>query len=279
MKARLAFAFSIHAEADILIIDEALSVGDVAFQRKCYMKIEEMCDAQNITVLFVSHSESVIKKLCTRAIIIHNGKLIMDGETVKVVNAYAKLMSSDSIENISIKKGLSFQKNEIKESSFYSSKLISKSIVKFPINGAEIFDIMVIDSNGLKVNILQQHKIYYFTYKVKFYQEVLNLKAAMQVKNKLGINIAGKSQSIDPQLVKSIACDDVVKISWRFKNILNEGVYFFNCAINQRKDGEKIILNRIIDALMIKVIQNNNNTANGLIDMNYQINIEKDGSK
>jgi len=102
MKARLGFAFAINSEPEILIIDEALSVGDVAFQRKCYSRIEDTCKDEGTTVLFVSHSGGVIKQLCSRAIMLLGGQKVLDGTPKDVVNLYEKFGESkhDSIAAI-----------------------------------------------------------------------------------------------------------------------------------------------------------------------------------
>ncbi len=90
MYVRLAFAVAVHVSPDILLIDEALSVGDIRFQQKCMQKIKSFCRAG--TVLFVSHSMASVTELCSRVIWIENGRLRMDGEPKEVVNQYTQYM-------------------------------------------------------------------------------------------------------------------------------------------------------------------------------------------
>ncbi len=87
MYMRLAFSVAINVDAEILLIDEILAVGDQHFQDKCYAKLEELKESDK-TIVIVSHSLSSIRNLCTRAIWINNGRVEMDGETNKVVDAY-----------------------------------------------------------------------------------------------------------------------------------------------------------------------------------------------
>jgi ABC-type polysaccharide/polyol phosphate transport system ATPase subunit len=89
MYMRLAFSVAINVEADILLIDEILAVGDQHFQDKCFAKLEELAES-NITVVIVSHSLEAIKKLCNRGIWIDSGEVAMDGECSKVIDAYLK---------------------------------------------------------------------------------------------------------------------------------------------------------------------------------------------
>ena len=90
MYMRLAFSVAINVDADILLIDEILSVGDQHFQEKCYDKMRELKD-QGKTMVFVTHSMDSIRNLCTRAVWLCNGELKMDGETNKVVDEYIRL--------------------------------------------------------------------------------------------------------------------------------------------------------------------------------------------
>ena len=89
MYMRLAFSVAINVEADILLIDEILAVGDQHFQDKCFAKLEELAKS-DITIVIVSHSLGPIKKLCNRGIWINNGEVAMDGKCDKVIDAYLK---------------------------------------------------------------------------------------------------------------------------------------------------------------------------------------------
>lgn len=86
---RLAFSVAINVDADILLIDEILSVGDQHFQEKCYNKMKEL-KKQGKTMVFVSHSLGAVKELCDRAIWLHEGHVMMDGNTSEVIDAYVK---------------------------------------------------------------------------------------------------------------------------------------------------------------------------------------------
>ena len=89
MYMRLAFSVAINVDADILLIDEILSVGDEHFQNKCFEKMKEL-KRQGKTMVFVTHSMQAVKKLCDRTIWLKDGKIKMDGETNEVVNQYVK---------------------------------------------------------------------------------------------------------------------------------------------------------------------------------------------
>lgn len=92
MKARLGFSVSVNIEPEILIVDEALSVGDEEFKRKCIKKINEIIKKENVTLLFVTHSTSVAKEFCSRGIVMKSGKKIFDGNIDNAVEEYNKII-------------------------------------------------------------------------------------------------------------------------------------------------------------------------------------------
>ncbi len=281
MKARLGFAFAINTEPEILIIDEALSVGDVAFSRKCYAKIENMCESNDVTVLFVSHSGGVIKQLCSRAIMLHSGELVIEGKPKDVVNLYEKFGDSknNNIRDIRDEyKKLEIEANKpakkLKSSAFYNPNLKSKSMVVYKENGARIFDIKITDLEGNECNILEFGEYYYYSYKIKYLESFNSIRIAMQLKNIIGVNLGGKVLLLDNYKISKVEKNNIYHIKWKFKNILNIGTYLFNCGTNTIQYGDKQVLHRIIDAYIFKVIKNKSE-INGFIDFNFDLSIKK----
>ena len=91
MKSRLGFAINVNIRPEILIVDEALSVGDTAFRIKCMEKVNEIIEKDNVTLLFVTHQTAVAEDFCTRGIVMKNGKLIFDGEVHEASEYYKKM--------------------------------------------------------------------------------------------------------------------------------------------------------------------------------------------
>jgi len=88
MKARLGFSINVNVEPEILIVDEALSVGDTAFRHKCITKIKEIMKSGDVTFLFVTHSVSVAREFCERGIFLQNGKIVVDGDINEAIKVY-----------------------------------------------------------------------------------------------------------------------------------------------------------------------------------------------
>ena len=99
MYVRLAFAVAAHLDAEILVVDEVLAVGDVEFQKKAVGRMEEVSTGQGKTVLFVSHNDSLINQLCFKGILLENGKKLLDGDVVNVLGYYRLNKSYSQIKN------------------------------------------------------------------------------------------------------------------------------------------------------------------------------------
>ena len=92
MKARLGFSISVNIEPEILIVDEALSVGDEKFKNKCIKKINEIIQKENVTLLFVTHTTSVAKEFCKRGMVMDKGKIVFDGDIKDAIHEYRKVI-------------------------------------------------------------------------------------------------------------------------------------------------------------------------------------------
>lgn len=90
MKARLGFSINVNVEPEILIVDEALSVGDEEFRRKCIKKINELIKKENVTLLYVTHATRTAKDFCKRGMVMQKGKLIFDGNIDEAMETYTK---------------------------------------------------------------------------------------------------------------------------------------------------------------------------------------------
>ena len=97
MYVRLAFAVAAHLDSEILIVDEVLAVGDVDFQKKCLGKMQSVADHAGRTVVFVSHNINAVQSLCTRAVVLHAGRLTYDGDTAEALRHYVNLQEHESV--------------------------------------------------------------------------------------------------------------------------------------------------------------------------------------
>ena len=302
MYARLAFAVAINVDPSILIVDEALAVGDEPFQRKCFARIEEI-KRNGGTILFVSHSSSAIVELCDRAVLLYDGESLYTGEPKKAIAWYQKLMNATheqgmkireviqqlyyrSSEDIMVEAHLNgdnttvneersgeeaLQEEDAEES--YDASLISKSMVAYEPNGAEISNFRIETFDGRVVNCLSGRNCYKFCYDVTFTKNCEGVRFYTLIKTLTGVELGGGLNPALNNVGESFGKGEKLTIAFEFKCSMNPGTYFVNCGIGGN-GGQS--LHRIIDAMPFRVTSEKNITHSmGIIDFGYTASIQK----
>ena len=293
MYARLAFAVAINVDPSILIVDEALAVGDEPFQRKCFARIEEI-KRNGGTILFVSHASNAIVALCDRAILIHGGEQLIVGEPKKVTAWYQKLMNATQEQAMQIREAirqLNYQSNNLEKTindtsgnnctavvnhkvveqevmyedadENYDVTLISKSLVAYEQNGAEICNIKLIASDGREVNNLMNGRRYRLAYDVKFYQNDPSTHCFFAIKTVDGTMLGGGRWPSKSDIGCEHSADSILNMSFEFECSLLSGVYFVNCGV-LKSDGSHA--HRVLDALVFRVNAIKDISATGIVD-------------
>ncbi len=127
MTVKLGFSIATSLDADILIVDEVLAVGDMAFQRKCFDKMEHMIKRQNKTVLFVSHQVRIIERLCSRVLLLDKGKIVRDGDPTEAINLFINQMNEKAL-NVTSKSNFNVMLTEdLTVTDIYIQNLIGNS--------------------------------------------------------------------------------------------------------------------------------------------------------
>lgn len=181
MYVRLAFAIAIHVDPDILIIDEALSVGDIRFQRKCFRKIEEFKKTK--TFILVSHDLSSITKFCDRAIWLNEGELKSEGEPVEIAKEFraymieAKFTSKANLEN---------QEIEENTKETYEFETIPKDVDVMGDDKAEFLGMLCMDEEGKKASIVDADSRIKLCFKAHIREEITDAIVGFTFKDKLG---------------------------------------------------------------------------------------------
>ena len=280
MYARLAFAVAISIEPEILIIDEVLSVGDFAFQRKCFAKMEEI-KKRGTTILFVSHSESSIVSLCERAIWMNKGSILLDGRPKFITGLYLKYGGEKSIDKKEIIKeyhNLCKGENKIKDKDpvidegFYELSLKSESVVSYKEKGVKITNVGITTIKGEPVNILQSGKHYIYTYKVTPEKEIKDVQFGLLIKMLNGVELGG---GVYPEFTKYIPkIDKTVIVNFQFKCNLNNGEYFLNAGVMAHIGNTRDFAHRMLDAYRFKVI-NANKQVTGSVDFIRNVELKE----
>jgi len=275
MKARLTFAFSIHTEPEILIIDEALSVGDAAFARKCFVHIEKMCKSEKITVIVVSHSTQTILSLCDRVLVLNKGKKVLEGEPKEIVKLYLQMLhdkkvpQQPDIEDKKQKKALPVARQ--KEESFFNPALKSKSAVSLEPKGAIIKSIAIFIKDE-EVNTLTQQQKFSIKMEVEFYESFQNIAFAVFIKTADSQRLGGKEIVYNELFTPSC----FYTMEWKWQNILSHGHYLLNCAVVEIGPEGRKVLHRIYDAYMFEVIKPKELHFSGFVDFNLEPKLTKE---
>lgn len=274
MYIRLAFSVAINSLPEILIIDEALSVGDEAFQRKCFAKISEFQENGG-TLLFVSHNPALVLELCDHAILLEQGKLILSGSPKSVINQYQKLLYTPKSDQAELVEKISCSNNDdnvsekgvtsnyLKED--YDPSLISSSLVAYHNEAAEIKNAAIYTPSGKKVNLLVSKNEYQFKYQVVFNQDTNNAKAGTLIKTITGLELGGAAKPINNK-GNVIKAGSIADICFNFHCNLTSGTYFFNAGISKVDGGDEYFISRYIDILMFKVLPIENTITTGTVD-------------
>ena len=293
MYVRLAFATAINVDPDILVVDEALAVGDEAFQRKCFARIEDIKDKGG-TILFVSHGAQAIVQLCTRAVLIDAGEKILEGRPKAVVSQYQRLVNltgeraaavreeirSSPVESLAASAEASAQGGDaaameaedsgeaVEDMSWFDPTLVSHSRVEYERQGATISDVRMTTLDGRQVNLLEAGRSYIYSYRVEFAETLRQVGFGMSIKNSLGLELAGGTTSLVSKLqIPMVEAGDAVDVRFKWECRLNPGAYFTNAGTSaEMADGRKHS-HRVLDAIAFKVLPVEGQVAAGWVDL------------
>lgn len=279
MFARLAFACAINVDPDILIVDEVLSVGDMAFQLKCFKKFEQFKE-KGKTIIFVTHNINDVLTNCNRAIILENGRKTFDGNVKDGVNRYKKIMVGLSQENVSKeeKTDESNEKSEIKNSNtneIWKDKMNQNpNMIEYGNKDAEVIDYGVFDKDENLINVFDNSDEIIIRTKVKFNKEVKDPIFTMTVKDFAGKDVAGTNSNIEKVATGTFKKGDIAIAEFIQKIPIALGKYTlsFSCTRYNLR-GELEVLNRKYDALLVEIITTKNTV--GVVRLDSKITVNK----
>ena len=274
MFARLAFAVAINIEPEILIVDEALSVGDVFFQNKCYKKFEELRE-KNITVIFVSHDIGTVKQLCSRVLWLEHGIQQMVGDSVEVCNEYSN--------SILKKRAKEFEKNnntEFKESVSMTKELKLEDYPEITYTNESILDenvkiisSFISDHNGKRVSSCLAGEKYTISIVFSTKRDIPECIAGFVIETVKGLWVIN-CNSIASGLKDtfSVKKDTINKIDFTFQmpKLVN-GDYVVGVAISEGSVLDFKVLTWLYNVLYMQITNVGNNDGILQLDTNIEI--------
>ncbi|MBO6149381.1 MAG: ABC transporter ATP-binding protein [Lachnospiraceae bacterium] len=274
MFVRLAFAVAINIDPEILIVDEALSVGDVFFQNKCYHKFEEF-KKNGRTILFVSHDLSSVSKYCDRVMLLDHGKKLGEGPPKTMIDMYKKVLvhqldTSDPGKNaLKNKKGT----GEEEKPKRWQDKLILNPAKDSYGNGlAEIVDFCCIDNSGQITNTIIKGDSFTIRVKVAFFAKVSEPIIAVSFKNRMGVEITGSNTLFEKVDTGTPKDGDTLIATFTQRMSLQGGEYLISLGCTGYREGEFTVYHRLYDIFNINVISSKDTV--GYYDMGMDTTVE-----
>ena len=266
MFVRLAFAVAINIDPEILIVDEALSVGDVFFQAKCYRKFEEF-KAQGRTILFVSHDLSSIARYCDRVILLNKGVKLEEGSPKQMVDMYKQLLVGQDPAKAEEEKPAG-QPRENWNSQFQ----VNPDMLEYGSRLAEIVDFAVLDEKGRCTNTIEKGSTFKIRMKVAFRETIQEPIMAFTFKDIKGTEITGTNTLFEKAAVEHSDAGDVCTVTFTQDMYLQGGEYLLSFGCTGYKDGEFTVFHRLYDACNVTVVSAKNTV--GFYDMNSAVEID-----
>ena len=292
MTVRLAFAVQAILNQDILIVDEALAVGDEAFQRKCFARIEAF-RKNGGTILFVSHATSVVVELCQRAILLDAGELLLDAPPKLTVANYHKLLFAPPDQKETVRQRIRELRDQphlqlqamrlpdvvtpsatpalpdAVEDSFVPG-MVPQSTISFVPRGANIESPKILTPDGRVVNNLVRGREYDYTYQVRFTEPAYRVRFGMLIKTTVGTELGGGASHPAAAPMDFIEAGQTARVRFRFRCMLNPSVYFMNAGVMGVVDGAEVYLHRHLDVIMFRVQEEPFLIGTGVVDFGIQ---------
>jgi lipopolysaccharide transport system ATP-binding protein len=289
MVVRLAFAVQVFVPKQVLIVDEALSVGDEAFQRKCMATLEQFQDNGG-TVLLVSHGLQTVVHHCQRCLLLHQGELLVSGPSKPVTDLYQKIMYSppaeaakvvtqlrqhgleqvladSSTESSGASNGSTLRRTEPNMTAHKAPPIVDNGpqdgfdphmpipqTVTYGNGEAKILEYGIYNEQGKQVNILITGRHYHWQYLVHFYQACDDVQFGMLLRTRDGVDVAAPTSKREGVEISPIPAGMVLEVTFSLRLNIVPGTYFLNAGVSSLINGELTYLHRLVDACMFRVL-------------------------
>ena len=293
MFVRLAFALAINVEPEILIVDEALSVGDVFFQSKCYRRMEEI-RRDGTTILMVTHDMGSIIKYCDRVVLLNKGNFIAEGNPGAMVDLYKKILANqldeldkEATNDFSGGEGNGSRVGDLGTTGLAADhsgandlepgrrrlmkdKLtLNPNLTEYGGGQAEIYDLGLLDQKGNLTNLLLKGEYFTIKEKIRFQADIQAPIFTYTIKGKRGEDLSGTNTMFEDTEIKPVKAGDEYEVSFKQKMTLQGGEYLLSMSCTGFEQGEHVVYHRLYDVANITVISNKNTV--GVYDMESQV--------
>ena len=273
MFVRLAFAVAINIDPEILVVDEALSVGDVFFQVKCYKKFEEFKQAGK-TIIFVSHDLSSIRKYCDRVILLNKGHKLTEGSPRKVIDLYKKLLVNqlEIVDDQIVERESHAEGREVQEGLLWKEQIAcNPDINEYGEKQGEIIDFAIFDAGGKLTNIIEKGSEFVIRMKIAAHERIVAPIAAFTILNLKGTEVTGTNTMYEGQDIEVMEDGEEIEVSFRQKCDLQGGEYMISFGLTGYQSTGFYVYHRLYEAVNLSVISSRNTV--GFYDMNSEVEL------
>ncbi len=268
MFVRLAFAVAINIEPEILIVDEALSVGDVFFQTKCYHKFEEF-KKMGKTILFVSHDLGSIGKYCDRVVLLNKGTLLAEGEPKEMIDLYKRVMAEDRAAEIPSE----LQAKDVIEGELWKDSMeVNPDKQEYGDMRAEIVDFGIFDKEGKITSTVSKFEPFSVKMKVHFNDSVLNPIFALTFRDLKGTDLTGTNSMIEGEDLGIVEAGTDMEISFTQSLPLQKGTYLLQLGLTGYNGDDLEVHHRLYDVCSLEVFAKK--ITGGYFDMDTKLTVE-----
>lgn len=226
MYVRLAFATAIATVPQILIIDEALSVGDAVFQDRCVRRIKEL-QQNGTTILFVSHDLGAIRALCSRVILLNGGRIEADGAPTYVLDCYQKIIMASEAAYVEESAHAQEQKITVADES-----AIPAHTYRHGDGSAEILAVELFDDSGSAVKVIETGETVHCRARVVAHADLDNPVFGFFIRNRHGIHLYGTNTKVQGMSFERVGRGEILEVTFSFKAWLAPDSYSISIAVH-----------------------------------------------
>lgn len=291
MYVRLAFTVAVNVDPEILVVDEALAVGDAGFRSRCFRRIGELRKA-GCTIFFVSHSMEEITRICGKVMLLDEGELLLAGKPGQVVKQYQNIIGAGSDARRAIHRRLRGtqdsdlrakgivgvavdEEDSIGDTEFYALECGSSNALAYEPNGALIESVRIVDLTGQRVDHLHTGTRYRCCYHVNFTRDASHVRCAILIKTPEDVDIGGAMSAPTMENgIPGVSQGSAADVEFEFNCILNPGTYLLSAAVFGSETGVEYALHGIRGALTFMVTSNSNCNTLGVVDLSCRSKVQ-----
>lgn len=276
MFVRLAFAVAINIDPEILIVDEALSVGDVFFQAKCYHKFEEF-KQMGKTIVFVSHDLSSIAKYCDRVFLLNQGTLLGEGSAKEMIDIYKRVLVGQYVAPGDETEENLLDDPELQKKAGEAADGVNPNLLEYGTKQAQIEEYYITDDRNVRTSTLLKGSTFTIHVKVAFHDHITAPIFAYSFKNVRGTEITGTNSMLEKAFAESCEDGQVKEITFTQEMNLQGGEYLLSLGVTGFEGANFEVYHRLYDALNLTVVSDKDTV--GYYDMNSKVEVKEIASE